>query len=314
MRKLHIKNYDEYLKILKENFNSTQQMPSDDEVHFFISRYNLDSDWKINIADVKQDIRFQILSPKTTIDKQKRISSYKEYLIKLEAVFGIPGGMPKDSEIEAFISEFELKKNWGITIKDVSEDLEKIINGKYDELYKDASHRKKPSVHKSIQQLNIYVPPARKHTSVRSGYHHISESIKQKCNGKKKASKSQETIFIDGDNHFDEGQKGIEHTTKDIKVRAIFSQPGAKKRFDRKYGHRSNVSSKLVPSGNQAVDNQIKAEAGQLLKNRNQDITFVSQDTDFAKYKDRKKNNKLGNKISTAKSVEEKLKKNKKKK
>lgn len=313
--KLHIKNYNEYLKKLRENFNGTQQMPSDDEVHSFISKYNLDSNWKINIFDVRQDILFQILSPEAIIDRKKRISSYKEYLIKLKAVFGIPEIMPKDSEIEVFISEFGLKKNWGITVKDVSEDLEKFINGKYDELYKDASHRKKPSVHKSIQQLNVHVLPARKPTSVsRTGYYHTSKTINQKFNGKRKESNLQKIIFIDGDNHFDEGQKGIEHTTEDIKVRAIFSQPGAKKRFDKKYGHKSNVSSKLVSPGNQAVDNQIKAEAGQLLKNGNQDITFVSHDTDFAKYKDRKKNNKLGNIISTAKSVEEKLKKNKKKK
>lgn len=78
----------------------------------------------------------------------------------------------------------------------------------------------------------------------------------------------QKTIFIDGDNHFDEGKKGIEHKSKDTKVRAIFSQSGAKDKFDRKYRGKPNVSSKLVPSGPQAVDNQIKSEAGQLLKKK----------------------------------------------
>lgn len=303
MGKLHIKNYREYLKRLKENFNGTQQMPSDYEVYSFISRYNLDSDWKIDIADVRQDIRSQILSPKTVIDRPKKISSYKEYLIKLKAFFGIPEVMPEDSEIENFISEFGLKKNWGITVEDVFEDLEKSINGKYDELYRDAIHRKKPSVHKSIQPLNSHVLPVRKSVCCS-----ISKPVKQKSKRKKKESNLQKTIYIDGDNHFDEGQKGIEHTTKDTKIRAVFSQPGAKKKFDKKYGRRPNVSSKLVKPGNQAVDNQIKTEAGRLLKNGNQDITFVSQDTGFAKYKNRKKNNKLGNKISTVKSVKEKLK------
>lgn len=156
MGRLHVKNYNEYLKRLKENFNGIRQQLSDEEVHSFISEYNLDSDWKINMADVRQDILFQILSPKSTIGKQKKISSYKEYLIKLKAVFDIPEVMPKDFEI--------------------------------------------------------------------------------------------------------------------------------------------------------------KAEAGQLLKNGNQDVTFVSQDSDFKEYKDRKANNKLRNKVSVVKSVEEKLKKDKKKK
>ena len=200
------------------------------------------------------------------------ISSYREYLIKLKAAFGIPKVMPEDS------------------------------------------------VHTPVQQLYTYVPPVRKPlpisrqvchpilTSISSGCYVstnasqkpvrtkkplqnnlTSKPAKQKHSWKKKESKLQETIFIDGDNHFDEGQKGIECTTKDTKVRVIFSQPGAKRRFDRKYGRRPNVSSKLVSPGNQAVDNQIKAEAGQLLKRRNQDVTIVSQDTGFAKYGDRKK-------------------------
>ena len=344
LEELHVKNYGEYLRRLKEDFSGAKQMPSADEVRSFISRYNLYSDWKIVITDVRQDIFLQILNSKTIADKQKRISSYKEYLIKLKAAFGIPKVMPEDSEIEDFISEFGLEKNWGITVKEVSEDLEKFISGKYDELYKDAIHKPKHSVHTPVQQSYTYVPSVRKPlpisrqvchailTSISSGCcvsqnasqklvrtknplqnNPTSKPAKQKHSWKKKESKLQETIFIDGDNHFDEGQKGIECTTKDTKVRVIFSQPGAKRRFDRKYGRRPNVSSKLVSPGNQAVDNQIKAEAGQLLKKRNQDVTIVSQDTGFAKYRDRKKNNKLGNKISTAKSVREKLIKNKNK-
>ena len=296
MAGLYVKNYGEYLRCLKKNFSDAKQIPSDGEMRSFISRYNLYLDWEIVIADVRQDICFQILHSKTTADKQKRISSYKEYLVKLKDVFGIPKIMPEDSEIEDFISEFELEKNWGITEKDVSEDLEKIVSGKYDALYKEAIHKPKTSVQKPVKPN-----PLRKSS--------IPKPVKQKHSEKKKTN-LQVTIFIDGDNHLDEGQKGIEHTTKDTKVRAIFSQEGAKKKFDKAHGFRSNVSSKLVTPGDQAVDNQIKTEVGQLLKKGNQDITIVSQDTGFAKYRDRKKSNKLGNKISTAKSVGERLKKN----
>ena len=119
-------------------------------------------------------------------------------------------------------------------------------------------------------------------------------------------------ILVDGDNHINEAVRGIEHTTKNTSVRAIFSQPGAKRKFDEKYGKLSNVSSRLVLPGNQAVDNQIKAEAGQLLKKEKHKITIVSRDKGFADFANKKKDKKSKNKISTAKSVQEAMKKNKK--
>ena len=76
----------------------------------------------------------------------------------------------------------------------------------------------------------------------------------------------------------------------------------------RKYQNRPNVSSKLVSPGDQAVDNQIKAEAGQLLKRGNQEVTFVSHDRGFDKYKNRKNDRSSGNRITTVKSVKDKLK------
>ena len=99
-----------------------------------------------------------------------------------------------------------------------------------------------------------------------------------------------------------------QHTTKNTTVRAIFSQVGAKCKFDRKYQNRPNVSSKLVSPGDQAVDNQIKAEAGQLLKRGDQEVTFVSHDRGFDKYKNRKNDRSSGNRITTVKSVKDKLK------
>lgn len=57
-----------------------------------------------------------------------------------------------------------------------------------------------------------------------------------------------------------------------------------------------------------AVDNQIKAEAGQLLKRGNQEVTFVSHDRGFDKYKNRKNDRSSGNRITTVKSVKDKLK------
>lgn len=127
--------------------------------------------------------------------------------------------------------------------------------------------------------------------------------------GKKSKDKRKATIFLDGDNHINEAVKGIEHTSKDVAVIAIFSQSGAKRKFDEKFGERRNVSSKIVSPGNQAVDNQIKAEAGQLLKEGRQKILIVSRDKGFERYANKKKNKKSNNKIFTAKSVQEGMKK-----
>lgn len=320
-------------------------MPSDDEMRTFISKYNLYSDWKIVIDDVKQDITCQILNSKISIKqknivKQKKsILSYKEYLIKLKDVFGIPKFMPEDSEIKDFITDYGLNKNWGITVKDVSEDLEKIISGKNDELYKDSVHEKKLSVYKPIQQLYYTTSSTQRRISARnlsssSTLKNIScnsedtlqKTAKLKASVKnnlqlkpaeqKTVSRSEKRkpnfekiILIDGDNHFDEGQKGIENAPKNIKIKVFFVQPGAYKKFNKKYGNRRNVSSKLVAPGKQAVDKQIQAEIEQYLKKENQDITIVSQDNDFNKFINKvKKNNNFQNKILVTKSVAEKLK------
>lgn len=321
-----------------KDFRIVKNMPSDGELRSFISKYNLYSDWKIDKDDVRQDITCQILNYKISDKQRKSIISYKEYFIKLKEVFGIPKFMPEDSEIEDFITDYGLDKNWGINVKDVYEDLEKIISGKYDEFYKDSVHEKKLSVYKLRQQLysttsstqrriparnlsfsstlkNISCnseetlqKTARLKSSVMNGL--SSKSAKQKAvtQPEKKIPKLEKTIFIDGDNNINEGQKGIENTSKDVTIIAFFSQLGAQKKFDMKYRHKHNVSSIFVPPGNQAVDNRIKTKVGQLLKKKNQDITIVSQDTDFKKYIDKKRNNNLKNKISVTKSVAEKLK------
>lgn len=265
MEELHVKNYGEYLNRLKESFGGAKSMPDDKEVHRFISRYNLDSDWKILIVEVRQDILIKVLNSKTTANKQKCILSYKEYLIKLKDAFGIPKVMPEDSKIKDFISEFGLEKNWGITVKDVSEDLEKFISGKYEELYRDAIHESmpKPSVQKPVRQSYTYVPSVQKTVSVSGltgplistdisfGYDYISadvqltltkpknilkksslsKSVREEYGQKKEESKSKKTIYIDGDNHIDEGQKGIERISEDIEVIAYFSQSGGNEKL-----------------------------------------------------------------------------------
>ena len=338
-----VKNYAEYTKLLTAAFGESERMPEKRDIQYFIDSNSLYEDWRILVSDVSQDIRTLILKPKAynSSPKKKRISSYKQYLEKLHDTFGIPDTMPDSSEISAFIDEYELYRVWGITEKDVSKDLQSVIDGKYDEMCHDVNPTYKPVdrvvskprpttplrpvspvMHHTIYSNysdtyvswpNTYTPPDTKLEELQSlEATKSSKSTKKKPVVKTKLEK-EKTIFLDGDNHFDEGQKGIERLPKKTKVRAVFSQPGAKRKFDRKFGDRPNVSSKLVEPGDQAVDNQIKSEAGQLLKKGNQDITFVSQDKDFVEFKDRKKNGGKGNRIAVAKSVKESQSKNAKK-
>lgn len=338
-----VKSYTEYIKLLKINFGGCEKMPEKKDIQTFIDSNSLYDDWSILVSDVTQDIRTLILKPKAynSSPKMKRISSYQQYLEKLHDIFGIPETMPESSHILSFIDEYELSRVWGITEEDVSKDLQSFIDGKYDEMRREATPVYKPVTSVVAKPhpittsnpispviynatcsnyLNKYVPRSGTYTPLVTKLEEPKriESTKSKKPVKKKPtaktkSEKEKTIFLDGDNHFDEGQKGIERLSKKTKVIAVFSQPGAKRKFDRKYGNRPNVSSKLVEPGNQAVDNQIKAEAGQLLKKGNQDITFVSQDKDFVEYKDRKKSGRDGNRITVAKSIKEKQSKNKKK-
>lgn len=238
--------------------------------------------------------------------------------------------MPNDSDIQAFIEKYYLGKMWKIVVDDVKEDLQNIIDGHYSVMLSEKTTKKtvetKPYVSKTeFQTSNSGVSKGTNTYSsgIYSDYKPANKTIKEKKNPKskpedkilnkqtEKGKETEHTIFIDGDNHFDEGKKGVGNVSKNTKVRAVFSQIGAQRKFNRKYGNRPNVSSKLVPPGDQAVDNQIKAEAGRLLKKGNQDIDIVSQDKGFGKFAKKKNKNELGNHLSTAKSVKEILKKRK---
>lgn len=345
-----IKNYKVYLKKLKDTFGDIENLPDNKAIQAFIDRNNLYDDWQIVLADVEQDIRTTILLKKSISiqKKQNRITSYKQYLEKLHDSFGIPKSMPSYTKIKEFVDEYELLRIWKVNEDDVSEDIQSFIDGKYEEMYLEATSLNKPDV--PVTPKRIFPPVTYHPTNRYSSYTYTSleqrygtrsqdsknlddeKTLKQKKRVNKKHAvkglkqekidnikhtvkdkeEKQETIFIDGDNNIKEAQKGIEELSKKVTVIAVFSQEGAKNKFDEKYKNRPNVSSKLVKPGDQAVDNQIKSEVGQLLKKENQDITIVSHDNGFKEYAEKKKNNKGGNHICVIKSVKER--KNTKKK
>lgn len=267
-----IKNYKVYLKKLKDTFGDIENLPDNKAIQAFIDRNNLYDDWQIVLADVEQDIRTTILLKKSISiqKKQNRITSYKQYLEKLHDSFGIPKSMPSYTKIKEFVDEYELFRIWKVNEDDVSEDIQSFIDGKYEEMYLEATSLNKPDV--PVTPKRIFPPVTYHSTNRYSSYTYTS--LEQRYGTR--------------------------------------SQEGAKKKFDEKYKNRPNVSSKRVKPGDQAVDNQIKSEVGQLLKKENQDITIVSHDNGFKEYAEKKKNNKGGNHICVIKSVKER--KNTKKK
>lgn len=343
---IHIDDYQEYLKVLKDYFDDADRMPSNDDIYDFIDDYNLESDWNVVIEEVKKDITEFILKklvqsrPK---DDNPIIDSYDVYLEKLKDKFGIPESMPKVEDIRSFIEEYNLEKLRGITVEHVKMDLDGFVDGRYDEMYEDALRMKQSTVSKQAQSTiskpdsrSIAPKPIRSTVSFYnpetncSYYTSSIKSYQQPSKPKKSPKSSQskkdynkvhnkqnqgnelkETFLVDGDNHIDEGVKGIEHTKKDTPVKAFFTQIGAKRKFDNKFAKRPNVISEYVKPGPQAVDKKIIQEAKKITENKNQKVTIISQDTGYKKIKGKKKN---GSSISTAKSVSEKQKNNKNKK
>lgn len=324
-----VKSYAEYKRKLEDAFGNYDEIPTNEDIRAFIKKNDLYLDWGILSSEVTKDIRTLVLNSEN--DANRSIKSYLGYLKKLHKTFGIPDTMPATSDIIDFINENNLNRVWGITTADVSKDLKSFIDGKYDKMIEDASSVRKPAlftpgprlrtVSKNAYQTAYpshdgtsytYVPSAKSYgTSVQKQLRTDKtklpkiKKLERENRSKKTRAEREETIFIDGDNHITEGQKGIERLPKNKKVQAVFSQDGAQRKFDMKYGERPNVSSVLVKPGDQAVDNRIKSDVGQLLKKGNQDITIVSQDKGFEKYRDRKNNGKDGNRISVAKSVKE---------
>ena len=308
MSNIHVNDYGEYVIRLRDTFRTATEMPSYDEILSFIDNNNLEEDWGIVEGDVRKDISSLILDHKTVKSKKAGISSYKRYLEKIKDEFGIPDKMPDIGRIERFVEEYSLDDDWGISVDDVREDLDEIIAGHYCELYREAvQEAPKPPPVSNWTSKTVF------QKSTPATAYRLAPSFSPKQTPSKKISKltKEETYLLDGDNHYDEGQKGIERLPKEKKVKAYFSQAGAKAKFDAKYGERPNVTSELVKPGKQAVDKKMMSDADQLLKKGNQDITFITQDSDFQKYCDKNAGSGSGNKVSVEKSVKEKEKKRK---
>ncbi len=339
-----VRSYKEYVCKLKEQFGRCEAMPDNKDIKSFIVHNNLFFDWLIEPSDVKEDINNLILNTnyndhysratQTEYLRNRRrriVSTYKDYVNILYKTFGIPETMPDSTQIYQFIEDYKLMRDWGITYKDVSKDLQAFIDGKYEEMLKDSVHvyNNRPVVHtkpkavwhtfKSVFPIPSYyecnIPLDIPENKTKKTKIHQNSNFYKTANiksGVKTKSEIKENYFIDGDNNLPVGQKGIERLTKDKAVKAYFSQMGAKRKFDEKYNGRPNVSSMYVKPGDQAVDKQIKKDADRLLKKGDQAVTIVSHDKGFVEYENSKNSEGYGNHISVAKSVKEGMRKRRK--
>lgn len=303
-----IRNYAEYVDKLRQEFGSINGRPKEIDIKNFITKYNLYEDWGIHAVEVDKDIMDLIL-----LISYKKISSYKQYLEALKGSFGISEYMPKVSEISDFICKYDLYDIWGITENDVAIDLLSFMHGKYEEMYREAimmsrknisvESKKKYTPQVVLKKQNTTIEPQkafykrnivpRKHSvdSIKISIlpkSNFSTSVRNKKSAGKVVKKKKEIIRIDGDNHINEAVNEIEKISEQTRVVAYFSQPGAKRKFDKRYDGNSNFSSKLVKPGDQAVDNQIKTDAGRDLQ-EGKKITILSHDSGFIDYKKKKK-------------------------
>lgn len=309
----------------KIRFGNSENIPPDSDIIAFIMHFNLDRDWDIDISDVRQDYNHIIKR-----DTNNKISSYREYLIELKKVFGITQDMPDDVKIDGFIKKYSLDTIYGISVDDVKEDLEGFAAGRYDEML-GLAVLNSPSI-KSVPASFYQNPeypynksyaewsPKKQNSPAKADTNHIkqneeksvwSNKSKQKKTKHNQKQEKEDIILIDGDNNLKDAIKGLEHTKKSTNVVAYFSQAGAEKKFKRKFKNRPNITTKLVEPGNQAVDNQIKTDAGQLCKKNDQRISIISQDKGYRSFSHRKNKNMSGNRISVEPSVKAVLKKKK---
>ena len=54
--------------------------------------------------------------------------------------------MPSYTKIKDFVEEYALLRIWNIDVEDVSEDIQSFIDGKYEEMYSEATSFNKPVV------------------------------------------------------------------------------------------------------------------------------------------------------------------------
>lgn len=113
MSRIKIRNYVEYVDLLRHVNKQNKGRVSDDEIDKLLTEYELTERFGINRIDVKADL-FNI---------RKEINSYQEYIGYVQTMFIMAAGDVNDELIEDFIAEFNLDSRFDIVKDDVRKDI-----------------------------------------------------------------------------------------------------------------------------------------------------------------------------------------------
>ena len=251
----------------------------------------------------------------------KKINNYIEYQKRLKEFFSGIKEMPSSEEVQSFIDKYNLFIDWQIIILDVKKDISSLmlknITGKSKSIssYKQYLVKLKESFGSldempSRKQIEEFIEEYNLGKSWGIVEEDVVKDLEEIINGKYDDMLKDSAYVHDitvkktvTKSSINPYSPSVNRSTQEITFQLNSS---SNIDYGRLYGHTYNSSS--VSPGDQAVDNQIKAEAGQLLKRGNQEVTFVSHDRGFDKYKNRKNDRSSGNRITTVKSVKDKLK------
>lgn len=161
-----INTYKEYLKQLrilvqKNNYH----MLSDSNIISFIQTNALDINYNVTINDVKTDINAIISNHKQYIQNQqryqnsrkktittKKVKTYQQYVKLLEdAVVKNNGTRLNNTQVNDFIKNNNLDRDWGITSIDVYKDMSDILS----RINKKSSPKKTPDNYNSSHKKNM---------------------------------------------------------------------------------------------------------------------------------------------------------------
>ena len=140
-----IRTYNQYMTELERLYiqNGKCVLP-DDAIRKFISENSVDTEFKINIGDVKKDLqtierKHKPVPPKPRVQQQPkpvtvqpRIKTYSQYLLELEYLYKQKGKIGlNETEIKKFIQDNKIDIAFRVNVEDVKKDLKMIENKLY---------------------------------------------------------------------------------------------------------------------------------------------------------------------------------------
>lgn len=163
-----IRTYNQYMGELEHLYiQNGKCVLSDDAIRKFISENCIDTEFKINIGDVKKDLqtierKHKPVPPKPRVQQQPksvtiqpRIKTYSQYLLELEYLYKQEGKVGlNETEIKKFIQDNKIDIVFGVNVEDVKKDLKMIEKKLYS--YTATPIRNTPTKPVNIKKVETY--------------------------------------------------------------------------------------------------------------------------------------------------------------